>query len=183
MSSRATTFAAALLATLMVPGAALAADADKTAGGQPAAMATFIGTEGSEIGTAEITPTVDGALIHAEIEGLPADSWVAFHIHETGTCTADDGFKSAGGHFNPTGAKHGFLVDGGPHAGDMPNQYVDGDGVLRTQVLNTAVTLNEGDTAILGKAIVIHDGTDDYESQPSGDAGSRIACAVIEGQT
>ncbi|WP_118133627.1 superoxide dismutase family protein [Oceanicella sp. SM1341] len=144
------------------------------------ATASFVNAEGGEAGSAELTATGSGVLIEAEITGLPAESWVAFHIHENGACDAADGFKSAGGHFNPTGAEHGYLSEGGPHAGDMPNQYVGADGVLRTQVLNPAVTLGEGEADIAGLAIVIHDGTDDYSSQPSGDAGSRIACAVIE---
>jgi len=146
--------------------------------------ASFVGVDGTDIGTAHLSPVSGGGvLIDAEISGLPADSWVAFHIHETGECDPASGFKSAGGHFNPTGAAHGFLAEDGPHAGDMPNQHVEGDGTLRTQVLNAAVTLGAGETAIEGRAIVIHDGPDDYQSQPSGDAGSRIACAVIGAST
>ncbi|QDL93803.1 superoxide dismutase family protein (plasmid) [Paroceanicella profunda] len=144
------------------------------------ATAKFVTADGSDAGSAELTATGSGVLISAEVTGLPADSWVAFHIHETGTCDPATGFKSAGGHFNPLGAQHGLLAEGGPHAGDMPNQYVGADGVLHAQVLDPFVTLVDGDTDVRGLAIVIHDGTDDYVSQPSGDAGNRIACAVIE---
>ncbi|TJV92083.1 MAG: superoxide dismutase family protein, partial [Mesorhizobium sp.] len=83
-------------------------------------------------------------------------------------------------HFNPTNAEHGFFAGKGPHAGDMPNQRVGADGVLRAQAFNSMVKLDGGETAIRGKALMIHGGQDDYKSQPAGDAGNRQACAVIE---
>ncbi len=88
--------------------------------------------------------------------------------------------NSAGEHFNPTNAEHGYLAAKGPHAGDMPNQHVGADGVLRAQVFNSMVQLDGGEAAIRGRALMIHGGQDDYKSQPSGDAGKREACAVIE---
>ena len=69
---------------------------------------------------------------------------------------------------------------GGPHTGDMPNQYVATDGTLKAQVLNTYAFLGGVSDNVSGRALVLHGGADDYESQPSGDAGERIACAVIE---
>ncbi|RWB51868.1 MAG: superoxide dismutase family protein, partial [Mesorhizobium sp.] len=121
-----------------------------------------------------------GVLIALEITGLPAGEWVAFHVHETGKCDHQTGHASAGGHFNPTNAEHGYLTGKGPHAGDMPNQRVGPDGVLRAQAFNSVVKLDGGDTAIRGKVLMIHGGQDDYKSQPAGDAGNRQACAVIE---
>jgi len=169
-------FGLALTAALALAAPALA-DHHKSDEMKPAnATATYVGTDGNSIGDATLTETVNGVLIKAEIESLPAEDWVAFHIHEKGACDPDTGFKSAGGHFAPHGNKHGFLVEGGPHAGDMPNQYVGADGVLRTQVLNTAISIAD----VKGRSLMIHAGTDDYESQPSGAAGNRIACAVIE---
>ncbi|MCC4245149.1 superoxide dismutase family protein [Stappia indica] len=165
--------AAGLVALAAVPAAA-------QGDGSQEANATFIGKDGKETGRATLTGTSDGVLIDLEVSGLPASQWVAFHVHETGTCDASDGHKSAGGHFNPGGsADHGYLAENGPHAGDMPNQWVDGAGTLRAQVFNSMVTL-DGDKAIRGKALMIHGGKDDYSSQPSGDAGDRQACAVIE---
>jgi Cu-Zn family superoxide dismutase len=93
---------------------------------------------------------------------------------------AQTGHESAGGHFNPKNAEHGYMAANGPHAGDMPNQYVGSDGTLHAHVFNTMVTLDDGETAVRGKALMIHGGQDDYKSQPSGDAGNRQACAVIE---
>ena len=145
-----------------------------------AAKASFVGGDGSAKGSATLTPTPAGVLIGLDLSGLPPASWVAFHVHETGTCDPATGHESAGGHFNPGGKKHGFNVADGPHAGDMPNQYVGGDGTLHAQVLNSAVTLDDSATGIKGRALMIHAKPDDYASQPSGAAGERLACGVIE---
>jgi Cu-Zn family superoxide dismutase len=165
-----TALTAALIA---VPGLALSQEAQK-------GKANFVGEDGKEIGTAELTGTKSGVLISIEIKGLPADKWVAFHVHQTGSCDAMTHYESAGGHFNPTNATHGYLSENGPHAGDMPNQYVPADGTLRAQVFDSAVTLGDGDNGIKGKALMIHANPDDYSGQPAGNAGKRLACAVIE---
>lgn len=144
------------------------------------ASASFVNMTGEENGSATLTDTPEGVLIEIEVTGLPADQQVAFHIHETGACDHETDHESAGGHYNPTDTQHGYLVEGGPHAGDMPNQYVGADGVLRAQVFNSFVRLDEGEAAIRGRALMIHGGADDYESQPTGDAGNRQACGVIE---
>lgn len=144
------------------------------------AKATFLDREGQEAGSAALTATPSGVLIEVEATGLPASNWVAFHIHETGSCDHGTGHESAGGHFNPSGAPHGVLSEGGPHAGDMPNIWVDAEGTARAQVFNPMVTLAEGDNGIKGRALMIHAGPDDYQTQPTGAAGDRLACAVIE---
>lgn len=148
---------------------------------QATATASFVDADGEANGTAELREaSAGGVLIKIEVSGLPEESWVAFHVHEEGSCDAATGHKSAGGHFNPGSKEHGYDAAGGPHAGDMPNQYVAADGTLRAEVLNHAVTLADGDTGIRGRALMVHAGADDYSSQPSGDAGDRLACAVIE---
>lgn len=141
---------------------------------------TFTNAEGAEIGTATLTRTTAGLLIELDLSDLPAGTWHGFHIHENGECNPQDGFKSAGGHFSVSDTKHGFLVDGGPHSGDMPNQYVSADGTLKAQVFNPYAALGGERGNVTGRALVLHGGADDYKSQPSGDAGDRIACAVIE---
>jgi superoxide dismutase, Cu-Zn family len=166
------TFAAAL-AMAGAPALALAQE-------NANATAAFVDMEGTANGTATLTGTPHGVLIELEISGMPPEQWVAFHIHETGSCDHETDHESAGAHFNPTDAGHGFLAEGGPHAGDMPNQYVGADGMLRAQVFNSMVTLAEGETGIRGRALMVHGGADDHESQPAGDAGDRYACAVIE---
>lgn len=144
------------------------------------ASAAFLDQDGTAIGTATLTQTNAGVLIDLEVANLPPEIWIAFHIHEHGECDPEDDHDSAGAHFSPSGADHGFLVEGGPHEGDMPNQYVPADGVLRAHVLNTMVTLDGGETDLRGRTLMLHAEPDDYESQPSGDAGERIGCAVIE---
>jgi superoxide dismutase, Cu-Zn family len=144
------------------------------------AVANFIGKDGKETGRALLTSAKGGVFIEVELTDLPPGNWVAFHIHETGECDAADGHESAGTHFNPGKTEHGFLAVNGPHAGDMPNQYVGDDGVLRAQVFNTLVVLDNAANGIRGRALVIHAKSDDNRSQPSGDAGERLACAVIE---
>lgn len=168
------------LLTAAVVAAAIAAPSMAMSQNAPMAKANFIGADGKETGTAELTATKSGVLIALDVNGLPAGQWVAFHVHQTGTCDHTTGHESAGGHFNPTGAEHGYLAENGPHAGDMPNQYVPADGTLKAHVFNTAVTLEGGDTTIKGKALMIHADPDDYSGQPSGNAGKRLACAVIE---
>ncbi len=163
-----------LLAGLFLSGAALAQEpATRKAG--------FVDGHGRPNGTAELfAASSGGVLIRLEVSGLPAGQWVAFHVHETGKCDHGTGHDSAGGHFNPSAREHGFKSAGGPHAGDMPNQYVGADGVLRAEVFNAAVSLDDGEAGIAGRALMIHAKADDYASQPSGNAGERLACGVIE---
>lgn len=172
----------ATAALALMTGAALAQDAEQAPAAETtSASASFVDMEGVDNGTASLTGTANGVLIEIEVSGLPAGEWLGFHVHETGTCDHESDHESAGGHFNPGDGAHGYLTEGGPHAGDMPNQYVGEDGVLRAQVFNHMVTLGDGGEAdIAGRALMIHGGTDDYETQPTGDAGDRHACAVIE---
>lgn len=146
----------------------------------PQASASFIDTEGEVVGNATLTGTETGVLIELEVSGLPAAQWVAFHVHEHGVCDAAEDHEGAGDHFNPDNSAHGYLEATGPHIGDMPNLYVPDDGVVRAHVFNGMVTLDDEETGIRGRALMIHAEGDDYVSQPSGDAGDRLACAVIE---
>jgi Cu-Zn family superoxide dismutase len=144
------------------------------------AKANFVDRSGTEAGRAQITAGNDGVLFEVEISGLEPRKWVALHIHETGTCDHAGGHGSAGGHFNPDGKEHGFVAANGPHAGDLPNQYVADDGVLRAQTYSTMVRLDDAERGIRGRALIVHAGSDDYRTNPTGGAGDRLACAVIE---
>jgi Cu-Zn family superoxide dismutase len=145
------------------------------------AQATLKNAEGKEVGRAALTQTPAGVLIRLTLDGLPPGER-AFHIHGVGKC--EPPFTSAGPHFNPGGRKHGIMAADGRHAGDMPNLHVPADGKLVAEVLNDAVTLEKGKpNSLLGRqgtALVIHAGKDDYRSDPTGDAGGRIACGVVE---
>lgn len=134
------------------------------------------------VGTATLSNSEQGVKINFEGKNLPKGTH-AFHIHEKGACEAPD-FESAGDHFNPGETDHGFDASDGPHAGDLPNIVVDGDEETNLTYIAKHVTLDEdSDSSLLaddGTALVIHEGKDDGESQPAGDAGDRLACGVIE---
>lgn len=144
----------------------------------------LINSENKNIGKAELKEEPEGVVIKLEAENLPPGTH-GFHIHETGKCEAPT-FESAGGHFNPTGASHGFDHEEGPHAGDLPNLEVPEDGKVEEEVTAENVTLKpEEENSLLGPegtALVIHAEADDGKSQPAGDAGDRIACGVISQQ-
>lgn len=147
------------------------------------AKATFVNADGKQIGTATLLQTPSGVLIDVKVDGVPAGAH-GFHIHETGKCDAPK-FDSAGDHYNPADAKHGFAAGSERHAGDLPNQFVQADGVLQAHVFAPQVTLSAGKMTLFdadGSALIIHTKADDYASQPAGDAGDRFACAVIRPQ-
>lgn len=149
---------------------------------QPTAKATFRDAKGQPVGSATLTQTPAGVLIDARLERIDPGAH-AFHVHEAGRCDGPE-FKTAGEHFSPGGKEHGYHAPKGPHAGDMPNQIAQPDGTLTFQVVNPNVSLDRGNGASLfdadGSALVLHAKPDDYKSQPSGEAGDRIACAVVE---
>jgi Cu-Zn family superoxide dismutase len=144
------------------------------------AKAVLIDPDGKEIGDVALSQLAQGVRIFAQAADV-ASGVHAFHIHETGQCDPPD-FESAGGHYNPTDHQHGWNNPQGHHAGDMPNVHVADDGVLAIEYFTDAVTLGEGDTTLFdddSSAIVLHEGADDYKTDPTGDAGGRIACGVI----
>lgn len=147
----------------------------------PSIETTVYDAEGKDIGTVKLTQLEQGVKMDLQVKNLPPGQH-AFHVHEVGKCKGPD-FKSAGDHFSPLERKHGFDTAGGPHAGDMPNLVVKADGTVHMEIINSNVTLNKGASALLkpgGTALVIHSGPDDHVTQPSGDAGGRIACAEIK---
>ena len=144
------------------------------------ATAVLRDAEGKSVGTASLRETQAGVLLKVEFTVI-APGVHGFHVHEHGRCDAPS-FESAGGHLGRSGATHGFLQASRPHEGDLPNIHVPQNRELTVEVIITGVTLRTGDGSLLdadGSALVVHAGPDDYESQPAGDAGSRIACGVI----
>jgi Cu-Zn family superoxide dismutase len=143
------------------------------------AKAELKNAQGQAVGTATLTDTPHGVLIHASVSGVPAGTH-AFHIHQTGQC--EPPFTSAGGHFNPAMKQHGIQNPMGMHGGDLPNVQPADDGKLTFDAFAEGVTLGDGPNSLFkpgGTALVMHQGPDDYKSDPAGNAGARIACGVV----
>ncbi len=145
------------------------------------ARAALKDANGKDVGSAMLTQVPGGVLIAVSLKGLPAGEH-AFHVHAVGKC--EPPFTSAGGHFNPGNKKHGLMAADGHHAGDMPNLHIPASGELAVEVMNGDITLEKGKPNSLfdadGSALVIHANKDDYKTDPTGDAGGRIACGVVQ---
>ncbi len=150
------------------------------------AVAELQPTEGNEVtGRVTFTPQGGAMQVVADIQNL-SEGTHGFHIHENGTCApGEDGTPggAAGGHFNPNDDPHGAPTDppGEHHTGDMGNIMADASGTARVDTSFAFLSL-EGDTSIVNKAVIVHSGRDDLTSQPSGDAGDRLACGVVQMQ-
>ncbi|MFT3732637.1 MAG: superoxide dismutase family protein [Hyphomicrobium sp.] len=145
-----------------------------------AAVAEIKLADGSSAGTITLTEVAAGVLLKVDLKGLPPGAH-GFHVHEAGKCEGD--FSSASAIYNPLGAKHGFLNDEGPMAGDLPNIVAGPDGTARAELMSTYLHLNMNDDETLfdadGSSIVIYEKADDYQSDPEGGGDKRIGCGVI----
>jgi Cu-Zn family superoxide dismutase len=127
-------------------------------------------------GVVTFTKVEGGVKIVADVEGLtPGDH--GFHIHEFGDCSSADG-TSAGGHFNPHGNPHGGPTAEKRHAGDLGNLTADDAGKAHLEWVDPHMVL-EGHGSILGRSVIVHAKADDLTTQPTGNAGARVACGVI----
>ncbi|MGE0790605.1 MAG: superoxide dismutase family protein [Sandaracinaceae bacterium] len=163
-------------------GAADTPQAEAVATPEPhdaAALATVMPTEGNAVtGTVRMRETSDGVVVETELSGLPPGSTHGMHIHETGDCSASDG-TSAGGHYNPEGVQHGLpSVDEPRHAGDLGNVTADAEGRVSSSQTFEGFSL-DGTDAVVGRAVILH-AERDTGAQPSGGAGDRIGCGVIQ---
>lgn len=142
------------------------------------AIALLHATSGNNIkGTVTFTEEADGVQVHAEITGLTPGNH-GFHVHEFGDCSAAD-LSSAGGHFNPTGKPHAGPDAAERHTGDMGNVEADASGKATIDYLDHQLSLTDDQQSVIGRSVVVHAKADDLKSQPAGDSGARIACAVI----
>lgn len=137
-------------------------------------------TEGSAVrGTLTFTAENGGVRLSGSIDGLEPGSVRGFHLHEFGDCSAPDAM-SAGGHWNPQGHDHGRRSHGVFHAGDMDNLVADATGSAPVDYLLEGLEIGTGSAMdVVGRSVIVHKGTDDYVSQPTGDAGARAACGTI----
>jgi Cu-Zn family superoxide dismutase len=144
------------------------------------ATAQMISSSGRSVGTATFTEVSGGVRIIMDVRNLPPGPR-AVHVHEVGACDPPS-FTSAGGHFNPERREHGILNPKGPHAGDLPNLTIAPDGTGRLETLTNRLSLGSGAMSVFdadGSALVVHAGPDDFKTDPTGNAGNRIACGLI----
>ena len=144
----------------------------------PVAEAKLEARSGSAVtGTVTFSPAGDKVLVSARVSGLTPGQH-GFHVHESGDCGAADA-SSAKGHFNPANRSHGYYESGEHHAGDMPNLVADAAGNANVVAEVAQMSLTAGPGGIIGRSIVVHADPDDYQSQPAGKSGKRVACGTI----
>lgn len=146
-----------------------------------AAQATVRSTDGASIvlGEATFTEVPGGVDVNVSLNNVPP-GYHGFHVHEFGSC--EDGGTAAGGHFNPLGVKHGYIVTDGyqnAHVGDLGNIVIDQDGSGTLSLMVPDLPLTDDERAIAGHSVILHANRDDF-GQPTGNAGGRIGCGIIE---
>ena len=168
--------------TLLVPtllaAAALAGCAGMMPGSGPTATATLAPTAGNTTtGTVQFVQRGERVQVSGEVRGLRPNAEHGFHVHEKGDCSAPDA-TSAGGHYNPGNRPHGRHATGMHHAGDLPSLRADANGVARFSFESASIGVGTG-ADVIGRGLIVHRDPDDYTTQPTGNAGARLACAVI----
>ena len=163
--------------TLLASALVLTACASMTSG--PRAVAQLQSTTGNTAaGTVSFTKSGDKVVVKGEVRGLKPNAEHGFHVHEKGDCSSGDGL-SAGGHFNPDGKPHGNHADMAHHAGDLPSLKADASGVAKFSFETSSIAVGSGPADVTGRGLIVHRDPDDYKTQPTGNAGPRLACAVI----
>ncbi|CDQ39225.1 MULTISPECIES: superoxide dismutase family protein [Virgibacillus] len=135
---------------------------------------------GDMVGTASFNEQSDGVNVKLKLEGLEP-GFHGIHIHEYAKCEGPD-FKSAGNHFNPTGAEHGLMHPEGSHLGDLPNIEADAGGLVDADLMLPQTTLLDGKNSLIkgdGTSIIVTQDEDDGMSQPGGNSGQRILCGKL----
>jgi superoxide dismutase, Cu-Zn family len=145
----------------------------------PRAIAVLQPTAGNQAsGTIQFAQRGSQVRVTGEVRGLKPNAEHGFHVHEKGDCTSADG-TSAGGHFNPDGKPHGRHAAGAHHAGDLPSLKANASGVAILNFESDSISLASGFSDITGKGLIVHRDPDDFTTQPTGNSGPRLACAVI----
>jgi superoxide dismutase, Cu-Zn family len=173
-----TTRYAVLAVALLLTGCAGAMSS--TPSGGTTATAELRDANNQVVGQATFIEVSGGVRIVLEARGLPAGD-KGVHLHTVGKCEPPQ-FTSAGAHFNPQNKQHGTLNPSGPHAGDLPNITIAANGTGRLETFTERVTLGSGPSSLFdddGTAIVVHAAPDDFQTDPTGNSGARIACGVV----
>jgi Cu-Zn family superoxide dismutase len=149
-------------------------------GPAPAARAELRDATGRTVGNASFFEMNGAVRLTVDVTGIPPGA-KGVHVHDVARCDPPS-FESAAGHFNPTSREHGSANPRGPHAGDLPNIAVDAGGRGHLDVTTEQFTVGDGSRSLFdtdGSALVLHAGRDDLRSDPAGNSGARLACAVI----
>ena len=145
----------------------------------PRATAQLQPTKGNKtFGEADFEQVGDKVRVVVFVQGLKAGQDHGLHIHEVGDCSSGDGMSTKG-HFNPYGKPHGHPGGAERHAGDLPALKANQEGRANIQVDLDIITLTPGPANVVGRGLIVHADPDDYKTQPTGNAGARIACGVI----
>ena len=165
--------------TLVVAAALALASCATTPFDTAVATARLEPTRGNATsGTVTFAQRMGKVHVTADVRGLAPGREHGFHVHERGDCSSGDGM-STGGHWNPDGQPHG--PQSGPHhAGDMPSLIADASGNAKATFMLDGVTVAAGAKSVVGKGLIVHKDPDDFKTQPTGNAGARLACAVIQ---
>jgi Cu-Zn family superoxide dismutase len=159
---------------------ALAAGCQTVPPDAPRARAYLEPTKGSTVrGVVNFVQHGGKVRVVATIGGLKPNGEYGFHIHEAGDCSSGDGM-SAKGHFNPHGKPHAHHGTPERHAGDLPSLKSDSGGHASLRVDLDVITVTPGPASIVGRGLIVHVQPDDFKTQPTGNAGARSACAVIQ---
>jgi Cu-Zn family superoxide dismutase len=143
------------------------------------ATATLAPTVGNAVmGTATFSERGGKVYVTASVTGLPPNTEHGFHVHERGDCSSGDGM-STGGHFNPDAKPHG-PQGAAHHGGDMPSLVADSSGAAKITFILDEVTIAAGPKSVVGRGLIVHKDPDDFRTQPTGNAGARVACGVIQ---
>jgi superoxide dismutase, Cu-Zn family len=165
--------------TLSAVGALLALLAGCATPSGPQAVAELKPTTGSSAsGSVRFVQAGGAVKVSGEIRGLKPNAEHGFHVHEKGDCSSGDGM-STGGHFNPDAKPHGQHASGAHHVGDLPSLKANASGVATFSFESKSIAVGTGPSNVIGRGLIVHRDPDDYKTQPTGNAGPRLACAVI----
>lgn len=145
----------------------------------PTATARLEATKGNAVsGLVQFTQRGEKVMVTGEIAGLRPNGEHGFHIHDKGDCSSGDGM-STGGHFNPNAKAHGAHEHSEHHAGDLMSLKADAAGVAKFSYESAGISVGSGATDVVGRGLIVHRDADDFKTQPTGNSGPRVACAVI----
>jgi len=166
--------------SLVVAASALLAACQSVPADAPKAQAALEPTKGSTVrGSVSFVQIGDKVRVTANVTGLKPNGEFGFHIHEAGDCSSGDGM-SAKGHFNPYGKAHAHAGTPERHAGDLTSLKSDGSGNASLKADLDIITVSPGPASVVGRGLIVHVQPDDFKTQPTGNAGARSACAVIQ---